>query len=53
MNCLFFAFNDGIRKIPGNKFSPKGYIKDRMKLINVSFNRWIWVYFYTAQKNDR
>ena len=34
---LFFAVKEGILKNPGNKFKPKGYTIDKVKLNNVSF----------------
>ena len=49
---LFFALNAGIRKNPGNKFNPKGYNIEILKLINVSFINIIWVFLYTAQKQE-
>ena len=54
IHCLsfFFALKAGILNIPGNKFKPKGYIIDVAKLINVSLIKIIWVFVYTAQKQE-
>ena len=41
-----------IRKIVGIKLLINGYIKDRMKLIIVFIIRNIWLFLYTAQKED-
>ena len=54
IHCLsfFFALKAGILNIPGNKFKPNGYIIDVAKLINVSLIKIIWVFVYTAQKQE-
>ena len=39
MHILFLDFSDAIRNIPGKRFIPRGYIKDRPKLINVFFKK--------------
>ena len=39
----------GILKIPGNKLIMKGKLKEKIKLIKVSFIKWIWVLEYIAQ----
>ena len=39
----------GILNIPGNKLIMKGKLKEKIKLINVSFIKWIWVLEYIAQ----
>ena len=49
---LFFAFNDGILKMPGNILIAKGYKFDNTKLINVSLIKIICVFLYTAQKHE-
>ena len=49
---LFFALNTGILKNPGIKFKPNGYIIDKVKLIMVSIINIIWVFLYTAQKQE-
>ena len=49
---LLGALKAVIRKNPGTKFSPRGYIIDNTKLIEVSSIRIIWVFLYTAQKHE-
>ena len=44
--------NAGSRNIPGNKFNPNGYTIDKIKLTKLSFINIIWVFLYTAQKQE-
>ena len=46
------ALNAGILNIPGIKFNPNGYSIDNPKLIKVSLINIIWVFLYTAQKEE-
>ena len=49
---LLTDLNAGNLSIPGNKFKPKGYTIDNAKLTNVSIINILWVFLYTAQKQD-
>ena len=53
MHSFLLLFNEDNLTIAGNKFKQNGYIKDNPKLINISFIKWIWVFLYTKQKNDK
>ncbi len=54
-HSLLFALPDKeeILNNPGIRISPKGYIKDITKLINVSLRRNSWVFLYTKQNEDK
>ena len=46
------SLKDFILIIAGNKERIKGYSKEIPKLIKVFFIRYIWVFLYTAQKQE-
>ena len=50
---LSFPINEGILKIPGNKFIIIGVIKEIPKLDATSIRRCICVFLYTAQKHPK
>ncbi len=50
---LFWWDKAGILHNPGNKLIAKGKRNDNIKLIKVSFNKWSWVFLYTAPNIDK
>ena len=46
------SLKDFILIIAGNKERIKGYRKEIPKLIKVFLRRYIWVFLYTAQKQE-
>ena len=53
IHSLLPFFKEYTLKKHGNKLNIKGKIKDKEKLIKTFFIKYIWVFWYIAQKEDK
>ena len=51
--ACFLYLRAGILSKPGMRLIGKGYKREVAKLIRVSLIRYVWVFLYTAQKQER